>query len=355
MTVAEPLDATWEEFRAALNSMWLATTQASNWMMTQFYARDVRWDSSAKSLAPMPKMYLYPEARLLFPVLPPRTVAALEHACRGRYRGMRRDLIWTFANSLPTFRYPVPFPVHNQSWSAERDPSGQRPVVGVRIVNRHFRLRLKGGPQFRRQLAHYDQLVIGKAVAGELSLYQPGLGAPRVRMVAWLPREQPTVESRAHQPILVVRTAADCLLLAVNGRGESIWRYNGDHLRRWRAAYITQLQRWSEDAKYENRPIPPFATRRINAGRKFRARIDSATHEIAAQLAGFSERRHYGTVVYDDSEKSYCEQFPWFDLRRKLAEKLDQRGIRLELATAPDDKQIREQVDEQALTALGTV
>ena len=79
--------------------------------------------------------------------------------------------------------------------------------------------------------------------------------------------------------------------------------------------------------------MPPFATRRLNAVRKLRARLDSATHEIAAQLAGYAERRHYAAVSYDDREKSYCEQFPWFELRRKVTEKLDQRVIRLELAS----------------------
>jgi hypothetical protein len=118
MMVAEPLDATWEELRTVLITMWRATTQASNWMMTQFYAGDVRRDLSTEKLAPMPSMYLYPQARVLFPSLPSQTVAALEQACRGKYRSFRRRLLWTFATALPTYRYPTPFPVHNQSWSA---------------------------------------------------------------------------------------------------------------------------------------------------------------------------------------------------------------------------------------------
>ena len=104
MTAAEPLDATWEELRTALQTMWRATTQASNWMMTQFYARDVRRDAGMEKLPPMPKLYLYPEARALFPVLPAQTVAALEQACRAKYKAMRRDVLWTCMASLPTFR-----------------------------------------------------------------------------------------------------------------------------------------------------------------------------------------------------------------------------------------------------------
>jgi hypothetical protein len=152
-------------------------------------------------------------------------------------------------------------------------------------------------------------------------------------MVAWLPREN-TGGVNANGATLQVFSAADCLLIAVNSKEDRIWRYNGDHLKRWCAEHVRQLQRWSEDAKYENRPVPSFASRRDASVRKFRARLDSATHEIAAQLAGYAERRRYAAVSYDDRERTYCEQFPYSELRRKLAEKLDQRGICLELLSS---------------------
>jgi hypothetical protein len=79
--------------------------------------------------------------------------------------------------------------------------------------------------------------------------------------------------------------------------------------------------------------VPTFAVRRKQAAEKFRARFDSATHQIAAELAGYAHRRHFAAVSYDDREHNYCEKFPWAELRRKLAEKLDERGIRLELAS----------------------
>jgi hypothetical protein len=332
MIVAEPLDANWGELRTALKTMWRATTQASNWMMTQFYMGDVRRDGSTEKLVPMPKIYLYPQARVLFPTLPSQTVAALERACHGKYRSIRHGLLWTLATALPTYRYPTPFPVPNRSWSAERDPTGQRPVVSVRIGDRRFLLRLKGGSQFRRQLAAYDLLAAGKAIPGELAIYQRGLGALRVKMAAWFPRVD-AGDSKTRHGTLVVRTAVDCRLVAVNDKDDRIWRYNGDHVKRWQAEHVRQLQRWSEDAKYENRPVPSFAARRAASVRKFRARLDSATHEIAAQLASYAERRCYAAVSYDDRERKYCGQFSYFELRRKLAEKLDERGIRLELVS----------------------
>jgi hypothetical protein len=162
-----------------------------------------------------------------------------------------------------------------------------------------------------------------------------------VKMAAWLPRESPTpggsrpaVADRPDQLItgtLAVRTGKDSLLIARNPKDEVLWRYNGDHLRRWAAEHRNQLQRWSEDQKYEQRPVPAFADRRQAAVTKFRDRMNSATHEIAAQLAGYASRRHFARVRYDDNDRSYMgDGFPWYRLRTLIAEKLDARGITFE-------------------------
>jgi hypothetical protein len=95
----------------------------------------------------------------------------------------------------------------------------------------------------------------------------------------------------------------------------------------------------SEDQKFEQLPVASFAQRREAAARKFRQRMDSATHEIAAQLAGYAARRHFAQVRYDDSDHSYLgDAFPWYRLRMLIAEKLDARGIALDVsgASAPE-------------------
>jgi hypothetical protein len=44
--------------------------------------------------------------------------------------------------------------------------------------------------------------------------------------------------------------------------------------------------------------------------------MNSATHEIAAQLAGHAARRHFAQVRYVDSDHSYRgDGFPWYRLR----------------------------------------
>ena len=87
---------------------------------------------------------------------------------------------------LPTYRYPQPFPVHNQSWSPALVE--ERPQVTVRIADRRYVLRLKGGPRYRRQRLAFLSMCSGEAEYGELALYRQGTDL-FCKMVAWLPRK----------------------------------------------------------------------------------------------------------------------------------------------------------------------
>jgi hypothetical protein len=321
LPVASPSDLTWKQLRDALKPLWVATTQACNWMTTELYVRDVRRGPNDTKLPPMKPVYLYPETRQKFPVLPSQTAAALEHAVTGKYRSRRYEVLWTARASLPSYSYPTPFPMHNQSWHAMLVED--RPVVNVLLGDGRVDLRLKSGSQFHRQMVAYRQLARGEAVPGELAIYQAG-DALMVKMVAWLPRPEAAARRSG---TLYVHTTKDHLLTAVNFKDERLWNYNGDHLRRWQAEHRRKLDRWAEDAKYENLPVPSFADRRERAVTKNRHRMQSATHEIAAQLAGYAARRRFATVEYDDHERAFCAQFPWARLASLVAEKLDALGI----------------------------
>ncbi len=327
MPVASPLDCSWDALRKAVRSMWAATTTASNWMMTELYTRDVKRDSEEK-MPPMARVYLYPEARARFPVLPSQSIASLEQSVQRKYRALRYKVVWTAQASLPTHRYPTPFPVSSQAWHATIE--ADQAIVSVRIAEGRYRLRLKRGPQFHRQMAAFRQLANGTAVAGELAIYDRD--GVMVKMAAWFPRKPSLAPGPA--ATLIVRTSADCLLLALNAKDETLWRYNGDHLRRWSATHRKQLQRWAEDQKYEQRPVPSFAQLRTAHAKKYRDRMDSATHEIAAQLAGYAARRRFVAVQYNDLDHSYLgDGFPWARLKDLIAEKLDAKGIALQIAS----------------------
>src|SRR5450755_3371185 len=142
--------------------MWAASTQASNWILTELYARDVRRTGKEEKLPPMPKIYLYPELRERFPELPSQTVASLENTVKAKYRAKRYETLWTAKSSLPVYRYSAPFPVPNQGWSLTLE--NDRPVVSVRLGERRVGLRLKGGPRFYRQLGALRAIESGTAV-----------------------------------------------------------------------------------------------------------------------------------------------------------------------------------------------
>jgi hypothetical protein len=344
MPVVEPMGATWEELRAVLIEGWQQVTAAANWMVTELYSRDVRRGPEAK-MPPMPRVYLYPEARRLFPGLAPLTVASLEHTTQALYRATRYHVIWTHERSLSTYRYPVPLPVHNQSWKATL--IDERPVVRVRLADRWWDLRLKGGPRYHRQLAAYRQLMAGTAVAGELSLYRrrahegPLLARPNgnqratyavaCKMVAWLPRGIPDRGDRAGS-VLRVQTSPDELLVAVDAQ-DGIWRYHGDHLPRWSAEYRKARQHFAEDAKGEPGRSVTFADRRMAVALKYQRRMQSAVREAAANLIGHAKRRRCARLRYDDSVRAFCPDFPFAALREWLRQQCDGSGIAFEYVT----------------------
>jgi hypothetical protein len=324
--VVSPVDASWEELNQSLDSMFRATTQASNWMVTELAKRDVKRQSSEAKIPRMPQVYLYPEAREQFPDLPPQSIAALEQSVQRKYRSKRYDVIWRCAGSLPTYRYPQPFPVHNQSWwpiIVEDTPQ-----VTVRIAERKYTMRLKGGFRYRRQLASFRSICSGEAKYGELDLYQTGRDL-LCKMVAWLPRR----EAQERLGVLYVRTAPDALLVAFNAKDEVLWRYNGNQVRRWAAEHAKQLQRWSEDTKAEERPLPGFAERRA-AARKYHHRLNTSADQSASYLANYAARRKFATVEYDDSDTSYCGGYVWFRLRERISMLLDERGIEFQVKNA---------------------
>ena len=334
--VAAPVDGTWDQLRDGLRKMWRITTQASNWMVTELFSHDVRREPDDKKMPPMARQYLYPEARKRFPGLPSQSIAALEQAVQSKYRASRYQTIWTCERSLPTFRYPVPFAIPNQGWSALIEE--EKPVVSVRIGDQRIRLRLKGGRRFYRQRQAFDQLANGSAVQGELAIYERGRDI-MVKMVAWL--ERPAGKAAVPDKVLSVRTSADELLVALDAKAERLWKYNGDHLRRWNAEHRNQLQRWNEDAKYEQRPVPAFAGRRGEAAAKYHRRMQSAVQEIAAQLVGYAARRKYAALRYDDEVQTFAE-IPWFALRDRIAQKCDEAGIEFVHASGAVQEKVAE-------------
>lgn len=342
--LAGPVDGTWADFRTALRAGWNASTACANWMTTELYARDVRRQPGETKLAGMPRTYLYPEARLLFPALPPRAIPAMEQEVHAQYRAHRYDLLWLRQATLPTHRYPYPLPIPRQAWALSR--SGEAWHLSFPLGDRRWTVRLRGGAELRYRLHALRQIAAGDAVAGALALYQVPShrgdhrpdGAHRetrvmVRIAAWFPRE-PQHDAAG---VLLVRTDADHFLVAGSGRQQ--WTLNADQVRRWRMAYDRQRQRLVQDLKtgWHARDRRAGMLGRVAAlAERQRRRIDAWTHLSSRQVVDHAVRRRVAAIYYDDQVQTFVRSYPWHDLRQHIQQKAERAGLTFECAASPE-------------------
>lgn len=347
--VAGPVGAEWKDLRIALKQSFAAATTLANAAILELATNDIRRNGSMAKLPKMPSIYLYghPSIKPLVDEMDSQSAAAVLRAVEAKYRAKRFDVIWLRKAALPTYRYPTPYPIHNQSWSASTGPDNEL-LVSARFGGDRWTLRLRGGAGFARQRKAVLQLIAGKAVAGELALYEQSAGetdhrpngtekgkaATRLmcKMVLWLPKRA----TKERSGVLRVRTAPDRFWIAeIDGR-EIPWNLNADRIRAKIVGHKERMQRLSEDTKHEKR-WPVQAREAIGQDREETClnqnrRVDEFVHQASAMLAAFADRQNVAQVIYDDSCKSYMPSFPWADLRLKLSYKLDSRSIGCQFA-----------------------
>jgi hypothetical protein len=333
LPVSGPDGASWAELRGKLRELWAATTHCSNWIMTELYARDVRRQPHDQRLPAMPRIYLYPEARQLFPNLSAQAVAALAQEVQRRYRARRYDLLWTRASSLPTYRYPVACAIPAQAWSLHEDEESW--TVSLRLGDERWRLRLRGGPHMRYHSQRLHQILEGEAEKGSVTIYEtaargtshrngstPHATRVMLKIAAWLPKA-PAASGTA---TLRVRTHPSALLFA-----DPDWYIDPGPLRgvlaadaRRRKSIIANLGLERGQPRRRRQGIEKALS---ELSRRSRQRLAEACRTYAAHLAAYAKRRNAGDVHYDDSIRSALPHFPWEQLRRRVAEKLDEHHI----------------------------
>lgn len=354
--VASVVEDEWKDFTTALAEQWGLVTSFSNWSITELAKRDIVRTPDLEKLPAMQPVYLYPEARKRFPALDSGIVASLEQAIQSKYKKLRYEAIWTAATSLPRFKYPVPCPIRKADWQALFGKDNV-PLVKARFGGHRWTIRLRGGSAFKYQLAGFKQIESGEAEPCELALYrqiahsgdnragtedrQPGGGqrtSYRImcKIAAWFPKR-----IKERNGTLQVKTGPDCFLCA----GAS-WVVNGDHIRRHVIEHRKRLDRLAQDQKAElrqpRRKRIPINEHRKKLVEKQKNRLDSFCHETSAHLANYAARQGVASVEYDDTDKSYLAEFPWYRLKEMIRYKLDERGISLvtkeEASEAVQDK-----------------
>ena len=352
LPVQECLTGEWADFCKLLHGCWQQSTALANWAVRQLLAHDpVRMPGETRC-GKMQPVYLYGLAKKSYPQWAwwKGAYAQANAVLRGadkRYRALRLA-IWRGEAVPPTFRYPYPFPVHPESWSARLE-QGQ-PVVSLALPGGRVEVRLRTEPQFGRQLAVFRRIAAGEAKRCELAILRQGsskschrrtlmdgnAGGQRqhsrimIRLVTQL-----EVEEVKGGRTLVLSTDPNALWTAeLDGR--QAWVLNADHLKRlhdWSESHSVRLQRWSEDAKAErrcsSRKRRQFEASRERACQKHNRRLKSWCQEACAHLARFAARQGVAQVAYQDANKDYMPHFRWHYLKTCLQNALDAQGIEL--------------------------
>lgn len=337
--VAAPVDMDWKKLDGLLKPAFEFSTDLANWAVHTLFKKDAPNEHKTpdsvrlKSKTNVNGCYLYGEASTSFPEWAERSQYATQaancvlNAVHKKYLNDRHNIMVRHDHSLTTYRFPYPFPVHNQRWSITFDSSGS-PVVSVPLPSvGTVGLRLKTGKEFRRQLKMLRQFVDGAAKKGEAALLRNHKGTLMVKMVGHFPVQERTDATN----VCFLHTDPNALLVAeINGRSVTVT--NGDHLKRAHAIiretasrHKRFLQRVREDKKRE---VRMDRTQRAALNRKVEDRCDkqrdrmkTAVQQIAAQIARFCERQKVSLIAYDDSIKNFLpDGFQWYALKTRICQ-----------------------------------
>jgi hypothetical protein len=273
------------------------------------------------------------------PNLPAQTVAQLENQIRRVYAAQRFELLWLGARSLATMRYPTPLPIPRKGWSLERSPGGAWHLA-LFLGQRRWQLRLRGGPQLRRQTEVLSQIAEGVVEAGSLVVRQVSANAgdhrsqalPATRLMVTIPVWIRRVATVVGKGSLYARPTPDLFLLALADNGCE-WRLHGGHIRRVLARSERLHRAIMDDLKEEVRASANHRNALFNrlgaiADRRS-GRVSAWLHEASSQLADFAARCRVETVVYDDRDRTGWPSLPWSRFKTLIRQKLDARGISL--------------------------
>jgi hypothetical protein len=373
LSVSGPADAgnpteageAWARLRQQVCGAWDASTRLANWTVTQLLAGDRHRHAGDERLQPMPATYLYGG----FGEFADRaewdgasaSAQSLMRTVEQSYRKRRRQVLWDYSASAQSFRWPVPFPFHEQNWDVALNehgvPTASLPLPGGR-VNLRLRSDLRGKGHRRYQMDRFAALCRGEIKRCEAALYgvrvgpkdmyngitvrHPGAFGESVtlrlmlKLVGWFPR--PPV--REAEGVLLV-TTGNLSFLTAEQDGYDDWILHGEQIRQKVIGHAAYLQRMADDTKFEKR-WPKAARRTLNVDRDrrcvtMRDRLNDFVAQASAMVAGLAERRKVAVVRYDDSERGYLPSFPYFALKRELERKCRDRGVEFVAGSTADD------------------
>lgn len=348
--ISGPIDpADWPRLEEALAAVWRQGTAAWNWCTRQCYLNDRLPSAGAERIDKMPPLpkHLYHDGRAVFPAIPSGSFSAILDQSLKKYMKRRLELLRDNATSLPTYRYPAPFPVRAQDFKVLTLADG-RIGVACRIDDRRWTLRLRQGRRYRRPLGAIRKLLAGEADQCEMQLLrqpkapnthrrgvdasEPGGGATRTAdVMCKIVLRLPIATAGEREGHLLVTTLDDSFLRAgFLDQARPAWWYHADHVVRRCMAHKWRLRRLSEDNKSEVRSRRcELDEHRERLCRKQHDFLKTFRGQAIASLVGFAVRRKVAAVVLDDRERGYLREFDYSGFWMGLSQKLAEHGIEL--------------------------
>lgn len=325
LPIRRPVEGKWSDLSDEIRAAWRASTEATRWAYKQLYMNDISRDDTMKKIPKMPPIYLYGLRRWDGWAASANCTLRL---CEQTYRAKRYDIVWRGNARLPNSRYPQPFLVNRQNWSAELTGDGDllmtTPLVNCRVS---FLLKTHGHTRAANIL---KRVISGELMAGEAKIYNGKKGDVMCGISVWLP-----IDTRPNRSgTFYVRTDTESFLVGLNSKEEKLWVLNADDARRWVVQRDRALERIRQDQKFEARP----ATRAKReawqkSSIKQSDRLTSFVQQTAAYVVGYAVRRNIARIIYDGREKSYFRQFPWYQFEKSLADACERQNIILEQTT----------------------
>lgn len=271
--------------------------------------------------------------------------ASLIQKVQKKYLRDRAQRIWLRKRRSPEFTYPYPFPVHQDSWVAMFGEHGEL-IVNLQMPGGRVSLRLRSGDQFRPQLrvlagiingdikqqglevdAQLSHGSNGKQVNGR----KPGGGQRqsfRVMLRISYPLE---IYAGSKEGTATLTTGVDPFLtLQIADKPfASVWHC--PWVTNWIIEHRKFLDDFSDDLKFEKR-WPSKKRRSLNRYRERRCekhdrRMKSWRQQTVHQVAVMLSRNDVSELVYDDSNRDFMEEFPWYNFKTDLENKCAEFGI----------------------------
>lgn len=266
------------------------------------------------------------------------------------YKTYRGKIIWRQERRTPEYLFPFSFPVHQSQWEAFMMDG--RPFVSIGLPGGRVTLRLKNGPDLAGKIKVFKQIAEGGLPHLELKITAESSRAHCRLVRDKRPGDEPAralllmldmvykleVYDSPADKIAVIKTGKAPLFSMTIEGDERPFQLFAEEIRQAIIAHRRFLDRFANDLKFEKR-WPRRARKRRNRRQTtgcgvHARRMVTFREQAASQFVSHAARRGCGVIMYDDTDKSFSEEMPWFLIAQQFEETCAKHGLRFRKVTS---------------------